>query len=227
VPLSSSRDYLSIGEVLDALRKEFDDVSISKIRFLEAEGLISPERTGSGYRKFYAPDVARLRQILTLQRDHFMPLKVIRDRLAGMDGAGDGTLAAEPEPSPDAQSNGAPAVELDRAGLLAESGLSDDQLSGLEDFGLIKEPGRYDENDVVIAKAARRFLDHGVEPRHLRMYRQFVDREAALFEQIVSPVAHKQDPEASREVSRSVKELVSLSRQMHDGALRASLSDLL
>ena len=228
MPLSRSRDYMSIGEVLDALSKDFDDVSISKIRFLESEGLISPERTGSGYRKFYDRDVTRLRHILTLQRDQFMPLKVIKDRLDSIDD-GDATSLGEPAAAvgETAHSNGAAAVELDKAGLLSSSGLSHAQLTGLEDFGLIKSEGPYDQNDIAIAQAARRFLDHGVEPRHLRMYRQFVEREAALFEQIVSPVARKQDPDASREVSRSVKELVSLSRQMHDGALRASLSDLL
>ena len=88
MPLSRSRDYLSIGEVLEAIRPDFPDVSISKIRFLEAEGLITPERTGSGYRKFYDPDVARLRYILSLQKDHFLPLRVIRERLAEADATG-------------------------------------------------------------------------------------------------------------------------------------------
>ena len=82
MPLARARDYLSIGEVLDLLRPEFPDVSISKIRFLEAEGLIAPERTGSKYRKFYDGDVARLRYILALQRDHFLPLRVIKERLS-------------------------------------------------------------------------------------------------------------------------------------------------
>lgn len=217
---------MSIGEVLEALQSEFVDVSISKIRFLESEGLISPERTGSGYRKFYDADVARLHHILTLQRDHFMPLKVIRDRLDTLEESG-GSSLPDPDLDEAAAGNGSGAIEVDKDELLSASGLSDGQLSGLEDFGLIRAQGPYDENDLIIAKAARRFLDHGIEPRHLRMYRQFGEREAALFEQIVSPVARKSSPDASREVSRSVKELVSLSRQMHDGALRSSLSGLL
>src|SRR5918999_3577115 len=107
MPLSRTRDYLSIGEVLDSVRAEFPDVSISKIRFLETEGLIQPQRTDSGYRMFYDEDVARLRFILQLQRDHFLPLKVIRERLAEADGNG-GVLPPVPEapaqvdaPSPD------------------------------------------------------------------------------------------------------------------------------
>src|SRR5919106_2439506 len=95
MPLSRSRDYLSIGEVLEAVKEDFPDVSISKIRFLEAEGLISPERTPSGYRKFYEPDVRRLRYILSLQRDQFMPLKVIRDRLDAVDSNGGALPVAE------------------------------------------------------------------------------------------------------------------------------------
>ena len=94
MPLSRSRDYLSIGEVLEAVRDDFPDISISKIRFLESEGLISPERTESGYRKFYEPDVDRLRYILALQRDHFLPLKVIKDRLKS------GVSLTDPAPAP-------------------------------------------------------------------------------------------------------------------------------
>src|SRR3989337_4123481 len=99
MPLSRTRDYLSIGEVLESLRSDFPDVTISKIRFLETEGLIAPQRTPSGYRKFYDSDVAKLRYILELQRDHFMPLKVIRERL----------VAPLPEGSPAPEPGAAPA----------------------------------------------------------------------------------------------------------------------
>jgi DNA-binding transcriptional MerR regulator len=222
MPLSRSRDYMSIGEVLEVLRGEFNDVSISKIRFLESEGLIHPERTASGYRKFYDVDLARLKKILTLQRDHFMPLRVIKAKL---DEIGD-----EVGP-PAASGNGAAAelagVQLDRAELMKAAQLSDEALAGLEDYGLISSSPPYDENDLLIARAASRFLAYGIEPRHLRMYRQFVDREAAVFHQIVSPVARKQDPKAQGEVTRSVKELVALAHQMHEGALRSSLRSIL
>src|SRR5688500_14765046 len=133
MPLSRSRDYLSIGEVLDELRKDFPDVSISKIRFLEAEGLIAPERTGSGYRKFYEPDVERLRYILSLQRDHFMPLRVIRERLATGNGGATATVlplptATAPAAAPVADVNTlASGVQLDRKELLKAAGLAEEQ----------------------------------------------------------------------------------------------------
>jgi len=237
MPLSRSRDYLSIGEVLDELRKDFPDVSISKIRFLEAEGLIAPERTGSGYRKFYEPDVERLRYILSLQRDHFMPLRVIRERLA----TGNGGAGATVVPLPTATAPAAPAVaavsevnalasgvQLDRKELLKAAGLAEEQLAGLEEYGILerKEGSGYDENDLVAAKAARRFFEFGVEPRHLRMYKQFAERETAFFEQIVSPLSHRRTG-GDDQVGAAVRELATLSRQLKEAALQTRLRDLL
>ncbi len=230
MPLSRSRDYMSIGEVLEALKPDFDDITISKIRFLESEGLIAPERTASGYRKFYPGDVERLRHILTLQRDHFMPLKVIKQRLEQLDAGDDAALpvAEVPAPVPSAgDGEGEGPMRLSRAELLASSGLSEEALTGLQDFGLLDGGEPYDDSDLLVARAARRFLDYGIEPRHLRMYRQFVDREAAVFEQVVSPVARKHDPRAQEEAARSMSELLGLARQIHEGALRASLRQVL
>jgi hypothetical protein len=240
VPLSRSRDYLSIGEVLDSVRADFPDVSISKIRFLEAEGLISPERTPAGYRKFFEPDVARLRYILSLQRDHFLPLRVIRERLAEADETGS---YPEPEAAQTPQGNGRaggkaaappePAlvevnVQMTRSELRDAAGLTDDQMRQLEDFGVIgkRDSDVYDANDLVIARTSGRFFSYGVEPRHLRMYRQFADREAAFFEQIVTPAFMRKDPDGADDARRSVKELLALSRQMREAALRSSLGRL-
>ncbi|MFN2586560.1 MAG: MerR family transcriptional regulator [Actinomycetota bacterium] len=242
MPLSRSRDYLSIGEVLDSVRADFPDVSISKIRFLEAEGLIAPERTPAGYRKFYEPDVARLRYILSLQRDHFLPLKVIRERLGQADAAGSypdpgagGTRRAAAA-APNGRGSMAEAepgsiessVQLTRAELREVSGLSEEQLRGLEDFGVLakRDDDVYDENDLVVAKASGRFFAYGVEPRHLRMYRQFADREAAFFEQIVTPALKRKDAGAGDQAHQSVRELLTLSRQMREAALRSSLGGL-
>ena len=248
MPLSRSRDYLSIGEVLDSVKADFPDVSISKIRFLEAEGLISPERTASGYRKFFDGDVARLRYILSLQRDHFLPLRVIKERLRDVDSNG-GVLpdpAAEPAPSSGAPAVSTPAaangggapsngangaltsIQLNRDELMKAANLSEAELKGLEDYGILAVPegGTYDENDLVVAKAARRFFDYGVEPRHLRMYRQFADREAAFFEQIVAPGARRRDPTAQAQAVKSVQELAGLSRQLKEAALRSSLREI-
>lgn len=234
MPLSRSRDYLSIGEVIDALREDFPDVSISKVRFLETEKLISPERTPSGYRKFYEADVARLRYVLGLQRDQFMPLKVIRERLAEADDADAAYPSTEDSAAPVARVRKAPgsepvvtALHMTRAELLGAAELSEDQMSGLEDFGLVRGNGDgvYDENDLLAATSARRFFDFGVEPRHLRMYRQIAEREAAFFEQIVSPVALRRDPEGKREASRSVREMLTLARGLRESQLREVLRD--
>ena len=233
MPLSRSRDYLSIGEVLDSVRSDFPDVSISKIRFLESEGLIEPKRTDSGYRMFYDEDIARLRFILQLQRDHFLPLKVIRERLAEADGNG-GVLpqmapveAAKPA-GKKAQVN-LQGASLTRAELLKAAGLTEPQLKELEDFALIApgDAGTYDENDLLVGKAARRFFEYGVQARHLKMYRQFAEREAAFFEQIVTPVARRKDPQGQADAAKSLGELAGLATQMREAALRTSLRALL
>lgn len=237
MPLSRSRDYLSIGEVLESVRADFPDVSISKIRFLEAEGLIVPERTASGYRKFYESDVARLRYILSLQRDQFLPLRVIKQRLRDADANGgipsDVAAGSSQETGKSSGGNGAVAaltsVQLDRDELRSAANLSETEMQGLEEFGILARPasGTYDENDLVVARAARRFFDFGVEPRHLRMYRQFAEREAAFFEQIVGPGARRRDPSAQTEATESVHELAALSRQLKEAALRSSLREIL
>jgi DNA-binding transcriptional MerR regulator len=233
VPLSRSRDYLSIGEVLDAIKGDYPDVSISKIRFLESEGLINPERTGSGYRKFYDPDVARLRFILSLQKEQFLPLRVIRERLAEADASGSipevGTGSkskAAGNGSSTARASLSTDVQLDRAGLAEASGLSEQELQGLEDFGLIVAGDFYDGNDLAVAKAARRLLDYGLEPRHLRMYRQWADREASFFEQIVAPMARKKDPSSQMKAAQSSQDLIGLSQQIRDAMLRTSMKQL-
>jgi DNA-binding transcriptional MerR regulator len=249
MPLSRSRDYLSIGEVLDSLRAEFPDITISKIRFLETEGLINPERTGSGYRKFFDQDVARLRYILGLQRDHFLPLKIIRERLDQADS--NGGVPAVPPPSLVAQAAATPVVQggtqatptqtsapgpepiatdvqLTREELCRAAGLGADQLAALEEYGVLSagDGGLYEGSHLVLAKAARGFLERGLEPRHLKMFRQFAEREANLFEQMVGPVALRKDPEARRKASGSISQLVALARQLHDASLSTSVKDL-
>jgi DNA-binding transcriptional MerR regulator len=238
VPLSRSRDYLSIGEVLESLRPEWPDISVSKIRFLEAEGLIAPERTESGYRKFYDPDVQRLRYILSLQRDQFMPLKVIRERLSDIDANGS-AYEAGPEATTEPAPKAAPSrsrraadlvdVHMTRAELSRASGLSEQQLTGLEDFGILAagDDGGYDGNDLALAQAASGLFEYGIEPRHLRMFRQTVDREVSFVEQIVSPVTRKRGAGAREEAAQSVRRLVDLSRQVRESLLRTSLKQLL
>jgi len=238
MPLSRSRDYLSIGEVLEAVRADFPDVSISKIRFLESEGLIRPERTGSGYRKFYDADVARLRYILQLQRDQFLPLKVIRDRLAAADNNGgvypDGAAPAGNEsagaPAAEVRAPEQPAepdltwVSLTRDELRDSAGLDEGQLRQLEEFGVLAAgKDSYDGDDLVAARTAREFFSFGVEGRHLRMYRQFVDRELALFEQLVTPLLRQRNPEARRQATRQLDKLATLTDRMKRSLLARAL----
>ncbi len=230
--MSKTKDFSSIGDVLKSLKEEFPDVSISKIRFLESEGLIEPERTASGYRKFSANDIARLRFILRLQRDQFLPLKVIRKRLEQFD-----PLELEPSPNGDRDEKTAEREEPEwTAGsglslsfdeLVSSSGLDELQIRELEEFGLIDSHSAgdhiyYDEDDLVMARIARDFGKYGIEPRHLKMYRAFADREAGLFEQVVVP---RGKTEGSRAVVQSLTELGKLSKRMRDVLLRASLRE--
>lgn len=236
VPLSRSRDYLSIGEVLEGLKGDFPDISISKIRFLESEGLIEPERTGSGYRKFFDKDVQQLRYILALQRDHFLPLKVIKERIRT--GAPPPAAPADPAPPPagasrtpqTSTSTAAPdltGVQMDGKELLKASGLTEDELSDLEEYGIL-ESGKtvYDEDDLVIAKAAKGFFDHGVQARHLRLYRQTTEREAAFIEQLLAPVAMRKDPQGLKQAGEDATKLAQLSRSLRDAMLRANVKSL-
>lgn len=231
MPLSRSRDYLSIGEVLESVRGDFPDISISKIRFLESEGLIAPERTASGYRKFYDGDVERLRYILSLQRDHFLPLKVIKDRLA--EGANGGATAERsparaPASTASAAAPAATDVSLGRDDLAAAAGLSARELDGLIDFGILAgDKEAYDGDDLVAAKAAAGLFRYGVEPRHLKMYRNFAERERAFFEQIVSPIARRKGPDAQQESVTALRDIARLAQQFRDAVLRSSMRDIL
>lgn len=257
-------DHRSIGEVLDLLKVEFPDVTVSKIRFLESQGLIAPERTPSGYRKFYDPDVNRLRWILTQQRDHFLPLKVIKSRLAQLeedeaardaDARGEGVVAvADVGSAVDASALSAGgedatrAVEaggngeagavtsgaaLTRDELARASGLDEKLLKELEGYGLLPAPmvtgdeTLYDDQALVVARLARGFLRHGVEARHLRMYRTFAEREAAFVSQLVTPILRQKNPEARRQARETVAELARLGGGMRSALLRLALRSAL
>ena len=208
----------TIGAVLRALHEEFPDVSVSKIRFLEAEGLITPARTASGYRTYSEQDVDRLRFILTAQRDRFWPLKVIREALDAMDrglAPPDGGDSAHrprvPQPAPDphlptAADLAAPAtLRLTRDELQEAAGLDRATFQALGAFGLVHadDAGHYDDNALAVARAVAALTDYGVEPRHLRPFRTAADREIGLVQQIVTTARaagarhHAQDPTPS------------------------------
>lgn len=197
------RQSMAIGAVLAALREDFPDVTISKIRFLEAEGLVTPARTGSGYRTYSPDDVDRLRYVLSAQRDHFWPLKVIRDALDALDRGltpERGSSAGMPRPSvpapatdPDLPTAAALAetgsLRLTRAELAAAAGLDDATIDALETFGLVRADasGHYGDAALGIAHTAGALAAYGVEPRHLRPFRTAADREIGLVQQVVTP----------------------------------------
>jgi DNA-binding transcriptional MerR regulator len=210
-----ARAYLGIGEVLAVLRTEFPDIklSVSKIRFLEAEGLIEPPRSPSGYRRFRPADVDRLRFILTAQRDHYLPLRVIKERL---------------EPSDDGQPPG-PGQEprpLTRKELLDASGISAEVLAELESFGLVRLVGRrYGPEAVPIAQLAAALGRYGVGPRHLRAVRAAADREASLIEQVTAPLLQQRQPAARQQAAESARQIAALSLQLHRVLIECALAE--
>ena len=292
--------YLSIGEVLGLLLEEFPDVTISKIRFLESQGLISPERTSSGYRKFYTADVDLLRVILTEQRTNYLPLRVIKNRLATgeIDPSGEhlrpngdeharrsrrcrsrrsrrSTCRPNPitparcplrasalirqldirrrrptrptnrrasrsvrvEQSDDAEpadvdslasAHELSSVLLDRGELCGMTGMTDDELTQLEGFGILtanKSTGTslYGGDAVEIAKTACQFLRAGVDARHLRNWRTSAEREASLYEQLVTPKFRQRNPEARAAALSELARLDQLGAKLRAAMTRQAL----
>ncbi len=230
--------FLSIGEVLAQLRGDFSDVTISKIRFLEAEGLVEPERTSSGYRKFSRDDVARLRFVLAAQRDHYLPLRVIKQRLEALDrGLEPGDPGSSPRvpraltsvdglPGPEAFGRDAGELRLSRAELLESAALEETQLAQLEQHGLVSpQPGgaHYDGDALLVAKAAAEMGRFGIEPRHLRPFRSSADREIGLVQQVITPLVRQRNPEARARAEEVSRELAALSVRLHAALVKAGL----
>lgn len=240
---------MSIGAVLELLRPDFPDVTISKIRFLEAEGLVTPQRAASGYRRFTAYDCARLRFILTAQRDHYLPLKVIRAQLdAQPDGelppfgspyggprlvsvAGVGDVGAEPGSRAGSDTAAvAPAnIRLSREDLLERSGVSDDLLTALLKAGVITTGpgGFFDEHAVVILQCARALSEYGVEPRHLRAFRSAADRQSDLIAQIAGPVVKADKAGARDRADDLAREVAALAITLHTSLIKSAVRDVL
>ncbi|GAA4692665.1 MerR family transcriptional regulator [Nocardioides nanhaiensis] len=229
---------LTIGQVLDELRGDFPSVTIPKIRFLEDKGLIKPERTPAGYRKFARADVDRLRYVLRMQRDHYLPLKVIGEHLDAIDRGLepppiDGVvpvvptvaLAADGLPSPESFRRRDP-LRLSRRELLKVAGIEESLLDQLEQFGLLSArpgTGHYDTDALVIARTARELADFGFEPRHLRAFRAAADREVGLVEQVVAPLARGRDAAAAARAEEAVSEIAALSVRLHATLVKAGL----
>jgi DNA-binding transcriptional MerR regulator len=276
---SGSTGTMTIGEVLGILKPEFPDITVSKIRFLEGAGLVQPDRSASGYRKFSEDDVARLRFVLRAQRDQYLPLRVIRQRLADLDQAGAGArgglgafatgggpeaggvagggpgggaagpASAATAPATGASEGGASVAEsasqlpsaavfgaatpsdaqFTRDELCRAAGSTVGQLLELESFGLVSARGSgergawYGGDDLVLLRLARELADYGLEARHLRMYKLFAEREAALFEQVVSPLVRQRNPDARARARDTIEALARLGGRMRDLALRSAM----
>ena len=200
-----ARAYFGIGEVIAQLRAEFPDISVSKIRFLEAEGLIQPARSPSGYRKFGPADVDRLRYILTAQRDLYLPLRVIKDQL---------------------ESDQPAAGPMSRREVLDTTGIDERELAELEEFGLVRRSGRqYPPEAVEAVQAIMALGQYGVQPRHLRVLRASVERETALIEQVVAPVLRQRSPGARDRAATSAREIASLVLAVHAALIEMTLAD--
>jgi DNA-binding transcriptional MerR regulator len=277
---------MSIGEVLGILKPEFPDITVSKIRFLEGAGLVQPDRSASGYRKFSEDDVSRLRFVLRAQRDQYLPLRVIRQRLTDLEQVGGlaarGGAAGDPDAGPDpgaapaaagpaagsapgtpqggGAAQGAPGgggatgsaavaqpgraavggfgsappsdAQFTRDELCRAAGATVEQLLELESFGLVSARGSgergawYGGDDLVLLRLARELADYGLEARHLRMYKLFAEREAALFEQVVAPLVRQRNPEARARARDTIDALAQLGGRMRDLALRSAVHGL-
>jgi DNA-binding transcriptional MerR regulator len=217
--------------VLSQLRDEFPEVTISKIRFLEAEGLVEPRRTPSGYRKFSPEDVERLAQVLRMQRDHYLPLKVIREHL---DAIGRGEQVQLPAQGPqrelldgawESDSERVTAARVGRSELLAAAEVSEAELDEWESYGLLArdEDGGYDAESVTVARLVADLGRFGLEPRHLRAMKAAADREAGLVEQVVAPLRRHRNPQTRAHAEATTKELAALSVRLHAALVQTAL----
>jgi DNA-binding transcriptional MerR regulator len=208
---ASKQRLLTIGTVRGMLKEEFPDISISKIRYLEDQGLLTPRRTQGGYRLFSEEDVERLETILRLQRDEFLPLRVIRQELA--------SPAARDRKRRRAAGLTGAEDELDLEELCERAGIDARLARELEDFGLLAPRAqggekRYRESDAEIALACGQLARFGVAPRHLRGFRTAADREAGLIEQLVAPALRARNPERRRAGLEDLESLAELSQEL-------------
>jgi DNA-binding transcriptional MerR regulator len=206
-----SRAHVGIGQVLEELRTEFPDISPSKIRFLEAEGLIAPERASSGYRRFAVADIERLRFILTAQRDEYLPLRVIKERLDALSGNGSSAPGA------------APPVALTRSELLEATGADEELLAELEDYGLVRHARTYGTEALTVVRSAVAVREYGIQARHLRAVKAAADREISLVEQVVAPLARQK---GSREPAlRAARDVAGHIARMHATLVEDGLNE--
>ena len=245
----SGRGYLGISEVLAQLRADFPDISVSKIRFLETEGLIMPARSPAGYRRFSGQDVDRLRFILTAQREQYLPLRVIKERLCRLDrlaaddaeppvrrdpgGGAAGRPGSEPTSARAARSYPADRAAADetqsllsRRELVEGAGVSDALLTELETFGLVRRTGRhYSAEALEVTRTAAALASFGVEARHLRAVRAAAERETAMIESLVAPILRQRGAGARELASRTARDCAALVLRLHGALVEGTLAE--
>lgn len=233
----------SIGQALAELTAEFpdEDIKESKLRFLESEGLVEPERTPSGYRKYSTQDMERLRYIIRAQREQYLPLKVIREHLDAIDRGleppssnggpavpagviGDGSAAAELLRGDRSD------VRISRRELIKTAEITEELLDQLETYGLVHTRAgsrqHYDGDALVVARTAGALAAFGIEPRHLRSFKTSADREVGLVEQVVSPLRHSREDGAEGRAAQVTDEIAALSLRLHATLVRTGLRAL-
>jgi len=238
---SPAHGRMNIGEVHARLREDFPSLELSKLRYFEAMGLVEPVRTPAGYRKYSSEDLDRLRYALRLQRDHHLPLKVIREHLDALDRGleppalpGDPRvphLAVAPDGFPSAASFDADTsrLRLTRRELLAAAEISEELLAELESFGLVSpRPGSapYDNVAIVVARTVSELAEYGIGPRHLRTFKTAADREVGLVEQVVAPIRRSREAGAEGRAEEAMTQIASLSVRLHAALVRAGLRGL-
>ena len=212
---------LTIGEVINLLKEEFPDVSVSKVRFLEDQGLIHPGRSRSGYRQFHENDLKRLRYILRLQRDHFLPLKVIKSKLTMWD-RGEEPATSSPDGAPRLPRDlGDPDGEYDADRLTAQSGLNSAQYRSLIEHGLLPEQGPYHDDHLAICVEAGRLIGLGLEARHLRSVLLAAARASDLLATLTEPLRRHRSPDAIRRA----QEAMSIGAESFENLYQLFLSD--
>lgn len=230
----AERHLMSIGDALEILKDEFPELTISKLRFLENEGLVEPQRTGSGYRKYSHADIQRLRYILAMQRDQYLPLKVIKEHLDALDRGLDvnknplhALTVVEDLPNP-SEFISSSKVRLTRAELLDSASCDEEFLKLVNDFGLIDTSKDYFSiEDVEILKSSKALSEFGIEPRHLRQFKIAAEREVSLVEQVTNPIKRSKEVSADQIAQERAREIAALCTSLHIALVRTGLGKIL
>mgnify|MGYP006272932801 CR=1 FL=1 len=235
--ISSSGYLFSIGEVINKIRDEFPDITISKIRFLETHGLITPTRTQSGYRKFSLIDIERLRYILRMQRDHFLPLKVIASHLDAIDRGLEPPAIGDVTPRPPrvamstesiAESDSIKAVRLTRTELISNAGCDAELIDRLIEFGLLTSDskGFFDGRDLAIVQSAAILAGFGFEPRHLKVIKTAASREVDLFNPLLQGAKSGSNPANKAQLEELSLQISNAILKMHENIVRDLIDDI-